>query len=277
MSGVATTCYARRVLAGAAVAVFLGGAHAVAQTSPVSPATTAGAPIAATPSAISAPSMTSDPQAASAPSTVSAPQAGSVAPTASAPPAAATLPEADIRDIRGPKAIFSVWTLALLLAGGALAAVGAYAAWRWNRLRKLRAVKLPFEIALQRIENASALMHANSGRAFSIEVSDAVREYIERRFQVMAAHRTTHEFLHDLLGSADAVLAEHRSLLEGFLNLCDLAKFAGWHLSMEDMQTMQRSARAFVLATAQSGETTKSGVAAQPSTGMKIYDSLPST
>ncbi len=222
----------RGVLAGALIAVLLGATHAVAQ-----------APAAA-PAAISAP----------------APPAGAPAP-----------PETDIRDIRGPKPIPSPWTLPLLMAAGALAMIGAYAAWRWHRRRSLQAVKLPFEIALQRLEDARALMRPDNGRAFSIEVSDAVREYIEKRFQLMAAHRTTHEFLHDLLGSSDAVLAEHRTLLEEFLNLCDLAKFAGWHLSMEDMESLHASARAFVLKTSRGGATPESAATKE------TYDSLPAT
>jgi len=187
---------------------------------------------------------------------------------------------ADIRDIRGPKPIPSAWTLPLILTAAALVVLGAYAAWRWRRRRRLRAIKSPFEIALQRIEGAHALMRPNNGRAFSIEVSDAVREYIESRFQVMAAHRTTNEFLYDLLASSDAPLAEHRTLLAEFLNLCDLAKFAGWHLSLPDMQTMQHSVRAFVLETGHGGAAAKSAampVATRSSAAKGAYGSLPST
>jgi hypothetical protein len=193
---------------------------------------------------------------------------------------AAVAPAADIRDIRGPKPIPSVWTLPLLLTAGALVVLGAYAAWRWSRRRRFGAVKSPFEIALQRIEGVRALMRPDNGRAFSIEVSDAVREYIEGRFQVMAAHRTTNEFLYDLLASADALLAEHRTSLAEFLNLCDLAKFAGWHLSLQDMQTMQHSARAFVLETGRGGTAAKAAAvpAVTRSAAAKgTYGSLPST
>jgi len=162
--------------------------------------------------------------------------------------AMAQAPE-DIRDIRGAKHVASIWLPALLLLAGVILAAGAYAAWRRHRRRKLATALLPFEIALQRLEKAGALMRPDSGREFSIEVSNIVREYIEQRFKVMAAHRTTHEFLHGLMGSADALLSGHRTLLGGFLNQCDLGKFAGWNLSMEDMQTLQRSARSFVIET----------------------------
>src|SRR5450631_2980158 len=45
--------------------------------------------------------------------------------------AADVAPAEDIRDIRGPKGIFPPWLVPALLAGGALLAIGGYAAWRW--------------------------------------------------------------------------------------------------------------------------------------------------
>ena len=107
----------------------------------------------------------------------------------------------DIRDIRGPEPIPSPWLWVVWCAGGALGAAGSYAAWRWHRRRSVTRAKLPHEIALERLELARALMVPNAARAFSIAVSDIIRLYVEERFHVMAAHRTTEEFLHDLLRS----------------------------------------------------------------------------
>jgi hypothetical protein len=155
----------------------------------------------------------------------------------------------DIRDIRGPKHIPSPWLWPAWLAGGlALTALG-YAAWRWNRRRALAAAKLPYEIALDRLEEARALMQPENAREFSITVSEIVRHYIEDRFHVGAARRTTEEFLYDLLESSDALLAGHRALLADFLHHCDLAKFALWVLSIEEMENMLQSARTFVIET----------------------------
>jgi hypothetical protein len=153
----------------------------------------------------------------------------------------------DIRDIRGPKGIFPLWQVAALLAALALLAVGGYAAWRWTRRRHApRALQL-FEIALQRLEDIRRLMQPSSVREFSIAISDIVRRYIEDQFKVTATHRTTEEFLHDLLGSSNAALAAHRNLLEQFLQQCDMAKFAGVGLSMQIMETLHESARLFVI------------------------------
>jgi hypothetical protein len=179
---------------------------------------------------------------------VSAPTTTSPAITGSADNASAdTAPTDDIHDIRGPKGTFPLWQAAALLAAVALLAAGGYAAWRWTRRRRApRALQL-FEIALQRLEDIRRLMQPSSVREFSIAISDIVRRYIEDQFKVTATHRTTEEFLHDLLGSSNAVLAAHRNLLEQFLQQCDMAKFAGVGLSMQIMETLHQSARLFVI------------------------------
>ena len=170
--------------------------------------------------------------------------------TAGAPAAAPATNAEDIRDIRGPKAVPSpdLW-LAELAGATALAAL-AYAAWRWYR-RVKTAPKTPSEIALEQLEKALRLMQPESGREFSIEVSEIIRTYIEARFRVKASHQTTEEFLHGLMEPSDALLARHQELLSDFLGHCDLAKFARWVLSEEEMKSMHASAKTFVVETTQ--------------------------
>jgi hypothetical protein len=155
----------------------------------------------------------------------------------------------DIRDIRGPRYLPS-WGWPALAAGALLIALGFYAFWRWRRKRASR-VLLPYEIALQRLEEIGALMQPARAREFSIAVSDIVRIYIERRFNVTATRRTTEEFLHDLLNSSDAALGRHQGLLGEFLQQCDFVKFAAQSLTLQNMESLRQSARAFVLATAE--------------------------
>jgi Domain of unknown function (DUF4381) len=226
---------------------------------------------------------------------------------AAAPPVAAALPAAalprasvgaaaadlatadDIRDIRGPKGIFPLWKAVAWLAGMALLAVAGYAAWRWARRRRSpRALEL-FEIALERLEEIRVLMQPSSVREFSIAISDIVRRYIEDEFKVTATHRTTEEFLRDLLESSNASLAAHRNLLAQFLSQCDMAKFAGVGLSMQIMESLHQSARSFVIESskplpaskpAAEGHTspTDTTPASSRSTPAKeAHDSLPST
>jgi len=193
----------------------------------------------------------------------------------------------DIRDIRGPKPVGLGWLGPMLAAAALLAAGGAYGAWLWNKRRQRPDVQTPFEIARDRLERARDLMHQARGREFSIEVSSTVREYIENRFGVMAAHRTTDEFLHDLLDSPDTVLAANRALLSEFLEACDLAKFGGWNLSMTAMEALLQSAQRFVAEaappeSAKSGGNTILSAATQPPAAHSTakqdkYDSLRAT
>jgi hypothetical protein len=197
-----------------------------------------------------------------------------------AAPAVAVAPGAspnDIRDIRGPEPISSAWLWAMGLAGGALLAAGAYGVFRWNRQRTNLATQLPYEIALERLQAARALMHPETVRDFSITVSDIVRRYIEERFRVMATHRTTEEFLHDLLDPSNALLTAHRASLAEFLNHCDLVKFGGFRLSAQNMQSMHQSARSFVYITGKPGLTPATHDSARSPADKDIHDSLAST
>ena len=101
---------------------------------------------------------------------------------------------------------------------------------------------------------AGALMQPQKAREFSIAVSDIVRVYIEQRFNATATHRTTEEFLHDLLDSSNTTLAKHRVLLSDFLQQCDLVKFAGMSLTTRNMESLHHSAEAFVQETAKPDE-----------------------
>ena len=160
--------------------------------------------------------------------------------------------EEDIRDIRGPKAVTGSWVLPAVLAGAIVVALCAYAVWR-RRHRGTRRRSLTLsEQALERLENTRPLMRPSTAREFGIAASEVIRNYIEKRFDVIATQRTTEEFLQTLLQSSNETLARHRSLLEEFLHQCDFVKFAGASLAVTDMESLFRSARGFVLET---GET----------------------
>ena len=225
---------------------------------------------------------TAAPTAAAAATPTTAPTAMTTATATPTPPTMATAsptdaaPADDIRDIRGPKGIFPLWLAAALLAGVALLAIGGYAAWRWAQRRSPRAQQR-FEIAVQQLEDIRALMRPSSVREFSIAISDIVRRYIEDEFKVTATHRTTEEFLHDLLESANASLATHRNLLAQFLNQCDLAKFAGVGLSTQIMETLHQAARRFVIESSRPLPATETHSALGSTRTPEAHDSLPST
>jgi hypothetical protein len=95
-------------------------------------------------------------------------------------------------------------------------------------------------------------MRPDTARAFGIAASELLRDYIEKRFDVVATQRTTEEFLQALLQSPNEALSRHQLLLAEFLQQCDFVKFAGDSLAVTDMESLFQSARRFVLDT---GET----------------------
>jgi hypothetical protein len=155
----------------------------------------------------------------------------------------------DIRDIRGPLPIPVAWLLPLLVAGGlVLALLVGLLARRWWRRRKL-AVPPPRPadvVALERLEAARALLDPEHAREFCFAVSEAIRLYIEDRFAVLAARRTTEEFIGDLVRAPAPGLAAHTKLLEDFLRRSDLVKFARAPLGRDEMEAMHASACRFV-------------------------------
>lgn len=156
-----------------------------------------------------------------------------------APPPQQAAPEEDILDIRGPIHIEAPFPWLAWSAGAALATGVGYGLWVFIR-RPRR--KLFYEIALEKLEATRPLMQAESAKPFSLAVSEIVRVFIEQCFPVRAAHRTTNEFLHDLVNLPDSPLAAHRETLAQFLEHCDLAKFARWSLTQEHMEAMLASA-----------------------------------
>jgi hypothetical protein len=157
----------------------------------------------------------------------------------------------DIRDIRGPKPLVPGWFYLALAAAAVLLLLAAYGAWRWRRRRRIPRPLSPSESALQRLSEIRALMQPATAEEFSIAISDIVRTYVEQRFEVTATHRTTEEFLHDLLDTSNASLARHGARLAEFLRHCDLVKFSGASLDLQSMETLLGIACAFVSETAE--------------------------
>jgi hypothetical protein len=156
-----------------------------------------------------------------------------------APPAGTNATAAvDIRDIRPPLRIPTGWEwLGWTLAGAVLAALGY---WLWKRWRRRQAQALqpappvpPHEIARQRLREALALM--DQPKPFCTAVSDALRVYLEQRFNWHAPERTTEEFLEELQASARLSFEQKRSLGE-FLLRCDLVKFARYEPVRPELQ-----------------------------------------
>ena len=164
----------------------------------------------------------------------------------SPPTAVPTSMADDIRDIRGPLHIPDPLLYLYLAVGGCLFLIAAATAWRWLRRRKVLRAKLAFEIAFEQLEQAKTLMKTEMGDEFSVAVSNAIRTYIESRFDLRVTRHTTEEFMARIAAEPSGDLCEYAGLLHNFLEYCDLAKFARYMLGTDQMEEMHRSAWEFV-------------------------------
>ncbi len=131
----------------------------------------------------------------------------------------------------------SRWGIAIL--GSTLTLVGIVLAGIYYRsLRKQARKANAYELARSRIDRllqdqkSAAPTHTVEG--FFVEISGAIRQYLEHRFDLRAPDLTTDEFLQ--LASAESLLSrDHQILLRDFLQQADVVKFAGVSASPDDV------------------------------------------
>ena len=118
--------------------------------------------------------------------------------------------------------------------------------WMIARRRKPASPpKLPREIALEELERISGEMEHVSPYQFSIRVSGILRKYVTQQYGVPATRQTSIEFL-SAVAQTTPFSEEETSLLEDFLNRCDLIKFARYEATTSDSKLLLDEAIRFV-------------------------------
>jgi hypothetical protein len=156
----------------------------------------------------------------------------------------------ELRDIRPPFALPTGWEWAWWVAGLLAALALAYWIWRFaKRPRRVAAVPdiPPHERAMRKLHDALAWIH--DPRAFCIAVSDALRWYLEERFEFRAPERTTEEFLVELQRTP-LLSPGQKETLADFLQRCDLVKFAKHQPGELELRDLHASAVRLVQETA---------------------------
>lgn len=156
---------------------------------------------------------------------------------------------AALRDIKGPVEIdvgWAWWWLVAACAAGAMVLLAAITLWR-QRARRMAPPAPAHEWALAELDalERDALPEAGQTHPFWVRLSDIVRQYVERRFDLRAPERTTPEFLDEARSNA-SLTEEHRALLAQFLRMADMVKFAGVRPAAEDCGSALDTARVFV-------------------------------
>jgi hypothetical protein len=159
----------------------------------------------------------------------------------------ATIATEEFHDIAPPVdySLISPW-LILVIAFITLSLLGLMV-WSFVRLRKRPRFppKLPREIALEQLERITREIERISPYQFSIRVSDILRTYVTQQYGLPATRQTSIEFL-AAVAKASPFSVEEKSLLEDFLNRCDLIKFARYEASSYDSQLLLEEAFRFV-------------------------------
>lgn len=150
----------------------------------------------------------------------------------------------DIRDIKFPLNLprdyrkFILWgALALVILILALLAVYI---WRRKRAGKVLLPKMvepprpAHEIALKELNALKESFLLTEGRVkeFYVQVSEIIRRYIEGRYFIIALEMTTFELIENL--KAAEIEDETVQLIQQFLEICDLVKFAKYKPTEEE-------------------------------------------
>ena len=160
----------------------------------------------------------------------------------------------DIKDIE--KAPIWWWGIIrwILLAVGILLLIDlAFWLWRWYEKHHQPAeetidpelLRPADEVALEKLDEIKAAKIWKDGKVkeYQTELTDVVREYIGRRFDVHSTEKTSDETLREMKPLIDKDLFAR---LKSMLQLADLVKFAKWHTTPDENEQALTTAYDFV-------------------------------
>ena len=165
-----------------------------------------------------------------------------------------TLAITDIKDIEKAPiwwwGIFRWVLLAIVLLG---LAIGGWYLWRWYQKNRKpeeepidpELLRPADEVALEKLDEIKAQKIWKDGKVkeYQTELTDVVREYISRRFEVQSTEKTSDETLRAMKPLIEKDLF---SKLSKMLQLADLVKFAKWHTTPDENEMALTTAYEFV-------------------------------
>ena len=153
---------------------------------------------------------------------------------------------ADIHEI-APPVDYSLVPPWVIFCGGFLALVvlGLIGWWIRKRSRRPKPEQSPRDRTLQELNRIGGEMENLTPYQFSIRVSDILRRYVTEQYQLPVTRQTSVEFL-STLAKASPFSEDEKSLLEDFLNRCDLIKFARYDATIDASRLLLEEATRFV-------------------------------
>jgi hypothetical protein len=151
----------------------------------------------------------------------------------------------EFHDIASPVdySLIPPW-LVFVIAFVVLSLLGLVVWWFVQRRKPELPPKAPREIALEELEQIRPEIERMSAYEFSIRVSDILRRYVTQQYGLPAMRQTSIEFL-TAAAKAPSFSADDKSLLEDFLNRCDLIKFAKYEATTSDSELLLEEAIRF--------------------------------
>jgi uncharacterized protein DUF4381 len=126
-----------------------------------------------------------------------------------------------------------------------LSLIGLIIWWIKRKPKPALPPKLPREVALEKLDRIASEIETMNPYLFSIRVSDILRRYVTNQYALPVTRQTSVEFLTALAKSSPFSVNE-KSLLEDFLNRCDLIKFARYEATSADSRRLLEEATRFV-------------------------------
>lgn len=160
----------------------------------------------------------------------------------------------DIKDIeRAPIWWWGIIRWILLAIGLIGLAVGLYYLWKWYKKNHQpeeepiapELLRPADEVALEKLDEIKAQKIWKDGKVkeYQTELTDVVREYIGRRFDVQSTEKTSDETLRAMKPLLEKDLF---GKLSKMLQLADLVKFAKWHTTPDENEQGLLTAYEFV-------------------------------
>lgn len=157
-----------------------------------------------------------------------------------------TLGTQDFHEIAPPVdySFLPTWVI-FVVSFGTLTIMGFAIWWLARRRLPVPPPQLPRERALSALDAISYDIEQIVPYQFSIRVSDILRSYVTEQYGLPVTRQTSVEFL-SALTRKSPFSPDEKSLLEDFLNRCDLIKFARYDASTADSRLLLDEARRFV-------------------------------
>lgn len=167
-----------------------------------------------------------------------------------------------LADVKGPVGLplpmrykLLLWAVAIVAAMVLIALAARWWRRRWRRRTATLSAAprlLAHEWALAELDKLAAenLVARGLVQEFYYRINALLRQYIERRFDLMAGEQTSEEFLRALRPSA-SFDSRHKEVLQRFVAACDPVKYARHAPMPGEINWVQAAARDFVHETAE--------------------------